>query len=390
VRLNPAVAESPGYPLHRVAEFRRQALKRPGDLLDLSLGQPTEPVPAGIRAAIAAAVDPASLTLYPQPGGTAELREAIAGWLRRRFGAAVDPEREVLPTLGAKEPIATLARIFAGPADRISVATPSYPVAERSARLAGRDVAAQVLSSAGAWLPDPEAIPWGDVSVVWLVNPHNPTGAVASSDLLAELAERCRGSGAILAVDETYSEFWFGASAPSSALELEDRGGVVVFNSLSKRSGLAGLRSGFAAGDARIIARLRELRRDVGTTPPALVQRASAVAWEDDEHVAVTRERYSLRRRLLVEAASRSGFERAGGDAGLFVWLAVPGGEDEAAFEALLEHSLLTVPGSWLGAGGGGHLRLSITPATDHVAAAARVVEGATRSPRETAPARRA
>ena len=361
MRLNPHVEHAPGYPFLRLAEARRAAQARGIDVVDLSMGQPTDPAPQVVRDALADAVATTPLCDYPSAEGLPELRACIADWIERRFGASLDPEREILPTLGAKEPIALLARLFARDGDTIAVTSPSYPVPERSARAMGLTLAVQTLAAGGGWLPDPERIEWRRAAIVWVVTPHNPTGACASLELLDELAQRCRSRGAILAVDETYSEFWFGDGPPASALQLEDRSGVVVFNSLSKRSGLAGLRSGFVAGDAEIVGRIRRHRSDIGTTPQAFVQRASIAAWDDEAHVAQARERYARKRELLGAAAVRAGFAEAGAPAGIFLWLGVPGGDDERAYELLLERSLLVVPGSYLGPGGEGYLRVALT-----------------------------
>lgn len=317
-----------------------------------------------------------SLCEYPSAAGLPELRDAIAAWIARRFAVELDPQRELLPTLGAKEPIALLARLFAERGDTVAVASPSYPVPERSARAAGLRVHSQTLSAAGSWLPDPDAIPWGSVAIVWVVSPHNPTGAVAPLALIDELAKRCRRSGAILAVDETYSEFWYEREPPASALQLADRSGVVVFNSLSKRSSLAGLRSGFIAGDAAVVERVRRHRSDIGTTPPAFVQRASIAAWNDESHVERARARYARNRELLAAAARSAGLAHAGGPAGIFLWLAVPGGDDLHAYERLLDASLLVVPGSYLGDGGDGHLRVALTPHDERVRRAAELLRG--------------
>lgn len=380
MRLNPNIEHAPGYPFLRLAEARADAQARGVEVVDLSMGQPTDPAPRLVREALAEAVSSAPLSGYPPAAGLPELREAIAAWVRRRFGAQLDPGSEVLPTLGAKEPIAALARLFSREGDSIALTSPSYPVPERSARALGLELCLQELSREGGWLIDPEPIEWRRVAIVWVVNPHNPTGATASLELLGELAERCRSRGAILAVDETYSEFWFGEDPPVSALQLEDRRGVVVFNSLSKRSGLAGLRSGFLAGDPEIVRRIRRHRSDIGTTPPAFVQRASIAAWNDEAHVAGARERYARKRELLAAGAVRAGFEDAGGLAGIFLWLAVPGADDEHAYRLLLERSLLVVPGSYLGAGGEGYLRVALTATDEHTARAAELLQSGARA----------
>jgi aspartate/methionine/tyrosine aminotransferase len=374
MRLNAAVEDAPGYPFLRLAEARRAAQANGAEIVDLSLGQPTDPAPAAVREALAQAAATLALCDYPSTEGLPELRAAIAAWILRRFGVTLDPTQELLPTLGAKEPIALLARLFARAGDAVALASPSYPVPERSARAAGLAIDAQVLRAETSWLPDPDAIAWKRVAIVWVVNPHNPTGAIVPRALLEELAERCRRSGAILAVDETYSEFWLEGDPPPSGLQLEDRSGVIVFNSLSKRSSLAGLRSGFIAGDPEIVSRVRRHRSDIGTTPPAIVQRASIAAWGDELHVVEARARYGEKRRILAAAAHRAGLADAGGPAGIFLWLGVPDGDDQRMHEALLARSLLMVPGSYLGRGGDGYLRAALTPTRERVMLAAELL----------------
>jgi len=380
MRLNPNIEHAPGYPFLRLAEARAAAQARGIEVVDLSMGQPTDPAPQVVRDALAEAVASVPLNGYPSAEGLPELRAAIAAWIQRRFGRRLDPDREVLPTLGAKEPIAALARLFARAGDSIALTSPSYPVPERSARALGLVLSLQELSREGGWLPDPERIEWRRVAIVWVVTPHNPTGATAPLELLEELAERCRSRGAVLAVDETYSEFWFGGSPPASALQLSDRRGVVVFNSLSKRSGLAGLRSGFLAGDPEIVRRIRRHRSDIGTTPQAFVQRASIAAWGDEAHVTEARERYARKRALLAGAAVEAGFADAGAPAGIFLWLGVPGGDDARAYELLLEGSLLVVPGSYLGPGGEGYLRVALTAPDERTARAAELLRAGARA----------
>ncbi len=375
MRLNQAIEQAPGYPLSRVGGVRREALARGAELIDLSLGQPSDPLPPFLHDALTAAIAQTPFDAYPSSEGLPELREAIAAWVERRFGAQLDPDTEIVPTLGSKEPIATLARVFAEPGDAVAVATPGYPVPERSARFAGLRVIELPLSAERGWLPDPDAVPWGKVAIVWLTSPHNPTGAIAPPQLVAELAERCRVHGAILAADEAYSELWFGEGEPGSALALPDRRGVIAFHSLSKRTGVPGLRSGFAAGDAELVGRLKRLRVDAGTTPQLFVQQASVAAWQDEAHVAIGRESYARRRAVLEAAAERFGLVSAGAPAGMFLWLRTPDGDDVAAFEALAARGVLTVPGSWLGPGGAGHLRAAFTRPLPELERAAQLLD---------------
>jgi acetylornithine aminotransferase len=374
VQVNAAVEATAPYPFVRIAEVRAQARRRDPGLIDLSIGEPRDPVPELVREALSAAVASVPLSSYPKLDGLPALREAIATWALRRHGARLDPELEVVPTLGSKEPIAQVARLFAQPGDAVAVTSPGYPVPERSARMAGLRVHQLVLSERDGWLPDPEAVPWDDVAVVWITTPHNPTGSVAPLSLLEAFAERCRRHDAILAVDEAYSELW-STQPPPSALQLEDRTGVVVFNSLSKRSGVPGLRSGFAAGDEGIVGRLKRQRAVSGATPPLFVQEASISIWEDEDHVSTARERYAAKRATLAAAARRAELEPVGGDAGMFLWLRAQSGDDERTMELLVERSLLTLPGSFLGPGGEGHLRVALTPPTSEIELAAKRLE---------------
>jgi aspartate/methionine/tyrosine aminotransferase len=375
VRLNPFVEQAPTYPLSRVASARKAARARGIEPVDLSLGQPSDLIAPFLAAALVEAIATTRFDEYPASAGLPRLREAIADWVARRYGAQLDPDTEIVPTLGSKEPIATLARLFAEPGDAIAVGSPGYPVPERSARFAGLRIAELPLTAAGGWLPAPDAVPWDDVAIVWLNSPHNPTGAIAPPGLLAAFAERCRTHGALLAVDEAYSELWFGEQPPSSALALEDRTGVIVFNTLSKRSGVPGLRSGFAAGDSEVVARLKRHRVDVGTTPQLFVQQASIAAWNDEAHVEAARASYAERRAVLAGAMERAGFVHAGAEAGMFLWLRASDGDDVRAFEALADRGILTVPGSWLGPTGAGHLRASFTPPLAELKRASTILE---------------
>jgi acetylornithine aminotransferase len=362
VSLNPAVAAMGTYPFVRLAEARERVVARGIELIDFGVGEPREETPAFIRRALCAAVEAEPVSPYPAAVGLPELREAIARWVSRRFGAVVDPDTEVVPTYGSKEAIYGLTQIAARPGEVLAVATPGYPVPERSAAVAGVDVALLATDAAGGWLPDLGEVPWDRLAILWIASPANPTGAVAPLTYLEEAAARCRAAGAVLAVDEAYIELWFEGEAPPSALQLRDRTNVLSFHSLSKRSSMPGYRSGFVAGDPALIALLRRHRPNVGTAPQRFLQHASVAAWNDDAHVVQTRERYAAKRAVLLPALEATGLRRAGGPASFFLWLAVPGGDDEAFAARWLEQGLVVAPGAYLGAGGEGHVRVALVP----------------------------
>ena len=250
-----------------------------------------------------------------------------------------------------------------GPGATVGVPTPGYPVPERGAAFAGARAVAVPLAAERGWLPDLDALPDG-LDLLWLNYPNNPTGARAPLAFLEQAAALARERGFVLACDEAYSELWFDGGPPHSALELADRTGVIVLNTLSKRSSIPGYRAGFAAGDPELIAALRRYRPNAGVTPPAFVQRAAAAAWADEEHVDAARARYRARRDALLPALLGLGLRPAGGDATFFLWLRTPDPDDEAFATAPARRARhrRRRPGSYLGAGGAGHVRVAMVP----------------------------
>lgn len=381
MRLNPVIEAMRPYPFVRLAQAKRRAAQRGVELIDFGVGEPREETPAFIRAALAAAVEAEPVSSYPLAAGLPELREAVAAWARRRYGAPLDPETEVVPTLGSKEPIFHLAQVVGRPGDAVAVTTPGYPVPGRGAALAGLDVVEVPLRAGNGWLPDPDEVPWKRLAILWLNSPNNPTGSAAPLALLTALAERCRRHDVLLASDEAYSELWFAGEAPASALQLEDRTNVAVLNTLSKRSSMPGYRSGFVAGDPELIVVLKAYRPNVGTTPQAFVQRAAVAAWGDEAHVEATRALYAAKRAVVLPALERAGLEHVGGDASFFLWMSVPGGDDEALATELLErHGIVVTPGSYLGAGGEGHVRAALVPTLEACRRAATLLADAAES----------
>ena len=374
--MNPVLERLGTYPFVRLDEAKRRAAARGGELLDFGVGEPREETPAFIREALVRAVRDEPVSAYPLAAGLPELREAAAAWVRRRFGAGVDPDLEVVPTLGSKEAIFSLPQVVVD-RDAVAVPTPGYPVYARGAAFAGAEVVEVPLDPARGWLSDVDALPWERLALLWVCTPGNPTGAVLRLDALEALAERCRRHGVVLASDEAYSELWFGPEAPPSALQLADRTGVLAFHTLSKRSSMPGYRSGFVAGDPALVDALKRFRPSVGTAPPTFVQRASVAAWSEDEHVAEARARYAAKRAVLLDALRPTGLEPVGGDASFFLWLRVPGGDDEGLATRWLEEAAVVVaPGSYLGRGGEGHVRVALVPTLEQCALAAERLAG--------------
>jgi succinyldiaminopimelate transaminase len=359
MRIDPVLAGLETYPFVRLEQARRRLRAAGVDLIDFGMGEPREETPAFIRAAVAEAIEP--LSTYPSTEGLPELRTAVAGWVDRRFGVGLDPEGEVLPTLGSKEAIFHLAQVLAG--DLVAVPAPAYPVYERGAMFAGKEVLQLPLREEAGFLPDLDAVPadtWARVAILWLNYPNNPTAATAPLPFYERAAALARKHDFVLASDEAYSEIYFG-DPPASALQVGDRANLAVFNTLSKRSSMPGYRSGFVAGDPELIAALKRYRPNVGVAPPAFVQRAAVAAWGDEAHVQAVRDRYRVKRDLLAPALAARGLRHAGGDASFFLWLdAAPDADGLAA--RMLDAGILVTPGSYFGPEGAGYLRLALVP----------------------------
>jgi acetylornithine aminotransferase len=362
------------YPFVRLTEAKRRLAESGVEVVDFGMGEPREETPAFIRAAVAREIEAEPVSRYPLAEGLPELRAAVAAWLGRRFGVTVDPAAQVVPTLGSKEAIFSLAQVLGG---AVGVPTPGYPVYARGAGFAGREVVELPLLPEHGWQPDLDAVPWDRLGLLWLNTPGNPTAATASVEFLRDAAERCRRHDVVLACDEAYSELWFAGDPPASALQAGVEN-VIAFNTLSKRSSMPGYRSGFAAGDPEIVAALKRYRPNVGTAPQTFIQRASVDAWEDEEHVAATRARYAAKRDVVLPALEAAGLERAGGDASFFLWLRAPDGFAEAA----LERGIVVTPGEYLGRGGEGYVRVALVPTLEECERAAELLSRLRAAPR--------
>jgi acetylornithine aminotransferase len=361
----------------RLERARREVAEAGIETFDFGQGDPREPTDPLIQQALVEALP--RTAGYPKAEGLPELREAIAGWCERRFGVALDPAREIVPTLGSKEAIFSFAQVVVdrkGARNTVVVAEPGYPVPERGALFAGARVVRLPLLESNRFLPDldslaPEVL--SRVAIFWVNYPNNPTGVTAPLSFYERLADLAGENDFLVASDEAYSELWF-HEPPVSALQVE-RSHVVVFNTLSKRSSMTGYRSGFVAAPAWVADALRSYRPTVGTAPQEFVQRASVVAWGDEEHVARTRDVYRRKREIMLRVLDARRWRAAGGDATMYLWIEIPSGESsEACARRLLEHGIVVTPGSFLGDSGEGYVRLALVPTIDDCERAATIL----------------
>ena len=381
IRIAPTLAKMAAYPFVRLEEARRALVAQGVEVIDFGKGDPNEPTDPMIRRAFVDALP--ERAPYPLAAGLPELREATAGWCARRFGVELDPDTELIPTYGSKEAIFSLAQVLVDPHSPkrvVAFGEPAYPVYERGALFAGAEVHTLPLLRENGFLPDLDAVEddtWRRSAIVWVNYPNNPTGALAPLSFYERLAALAEQFDFAIASDEAYTELWFD-EPPVSALQIEDRSRVLVFQTLSKRSSMTGYRSGFVAAPPEVIAALKSYRPSVGTAPQEFVQRASVVAWGDERHVEETRARYAAKRDVLLPVLAAKGWEVVASDATMYLWVAIPSNESaEAVAERLLTHGLMVSPGTFFGPSGEGYIRFALVPTLDECERAATILQEA-------------
>ena len=390
--MNPLLARLHPYPFERLRELTRDITPNPAFApISLSIGEPKHPTPALIREALAANL--AGLASYPATAGEPALREVIAGWLQRRYGVAIDPATQTLPVNGSREALFALAQTVIDPArPRATVVCPNpfYQIYEGAALLAGARTyfvnSDPARNFAADWASVPDST-WADTQLLYVCSPGNPTGAVmplAEWEQLFTLSDR---HGFVIASDECYSEIYFRDEPPLGSLEAAKKLGrrdfrnLIAFTSLSKRSNVPGMRSGFVAGDARLMKAFQLYRTYHGSAMSPPVQRASIAAWNDEQHVQANRALYR-RKFAQVTPILADVLDVSLPDAGFYLWAGVPGDDDVAfALKLLAQYNVAVLPGSLLAREahginpGAGRIRLALVAGVDEcLEAAQRIV----------------
>ncbi len=347
-------------PEYTFARLRRllDAHEAGGPVVHMSIGEPKHPFPGWVPGLVSEHAE--DFSRYPPNDGTPRLLEAIAGWLERRFSARLDPQTQIMALNGSREGLfsACLAlcpeRTPDGRQSAVLLPNPFYQVYAVAARAAGAEPVFVPATEATNFLPDyraldPETL--DRVAVAYLCSPSNPQGAVAGRDWLKDLLELAETHDFRIFSDECYSEIYRDAPPPGIleiAAELgTDPERALAFNSLSKRSNLPGLRSGFVAGGPECIRRIRQLRSYAGAPLPGPLQRAAERLWADEAHVDENRALYAAKYALADAAfAGVPGYRSP--QAGFFLWLKVGDGE-KAALKLWRETGIRALPGSYLG-----------------------------------------
>ena len=373
--MNPDLEKLQPYPFEKLANLKAGCTPPVNlDHIALSIGEPAHPSP---EIALSTLRDNLHLcNRYPLTRGSTELRQTIGNWLQRRFRleeSGIDAETQVLPVNGTREALFAFAQciVDAKPDALVMVPNPFYQIYEGAALLAGADVFFYNTLKENAYLPDFDAIDeatWKRCQLIYICSPGNPTGAVIPERQLAELIEKARTYDFVIASDECYSEIYFNENEPppgllQAAYNNGDRAftNCVVFHSLSKRSNLPGMRSGFVAGDENLIRSFLLYRTYHGCAMPPAHQLASIAAWNDETHVrenrALYREKFAAVLDILRPVCSAHQ-----PDAGFYIWLNTPCPDTEFAQQLFDRQNVTVLPGSFLSRDANG-----INPGSDHV-----------------------
>jgi len=394
--MNPLLSRLQPYPFERLRQLHADVTPNPAyKAISLGIGEPRHATPQLIKDALTASLS--GLASYPATLGEPKLRQAMAGWMSRRYGLKLDPATQILPVNGSREALFSLAQTVldaSKPGATVVCPNPFYQIYEGAALLAGAQTwfapSDPARNFAVDWAGVPEEV-WARTQLVFVCSPGNPTGAVMSLDewrLLFELSDR---HGFVIASDECYSEIYFRDEAPLGGLQAaaslgrHDFKNMVSLTSLSKRSNVPGLRSGFVAGDAALIKPFLLYRTYHGSAMSPVVQAASIAAWNDEQHVVDNRAMYREKFAKVTPMLSAV-MDVALPDAGFYLWAGIPetfkGSDTAFSRELLALYNVVVLPGSYLARDAQGHnpgagrIRMALVAETaECVEAAQRIVQ---------------
>ncbi|MCW3474961.1 LL-diaminopimelate aminotransferase [Limobrevibacterium gyesilva] len=376
----------PPYVFAEVNKAKAQARAAGEDIIDLGMGNPDSPTPPHIVAKLVEAVQDPRTHRYSVSRGIAGLRRALAGYYQRRFGVQLDPETEVVATLGSKEGLANLAAAITSPGDTILVPNPSYPIHQFGFIIAGASVRSLPAT------PDDDMLQALDLAVrhsvpkptALIVNfPSNPTAYLADLEFYKQVVGFCRKHGIWIMSDLAYAEIYFGDKAPPSILQVEGAKDIAVeFTSLSKTYSMPGWRMGFAAGNPRLITALTRMKSylDYGAFTPIQVAATAALNGPQD-CVQAMRDLYRERRDVLVRGLQAAGWDVPSPEGSMFAWAPIPprfAHLGSVAFSKLLlaRAKVAVAPGIGFGEHGDTHVRIALVENTHRLRQALRNIRG--------------
>ncbi len=397
--MNPHLSRLQAYPFERLRQLFASVAPNPQYRpISLGIGEPRHATPELIKSAYCQAIqDPqGGLAVYPATGGTPALRQAILQWMQRRYGLALQ-DNQVLPVNGSREALFALAQTVINPEQTtpegkalVVCPNPFYQIYEGAALLAGAEPYFVPSDPQRNFAQDWDSVPpsvWARTQLLYVCSPGNPTGAVMPLSEWQKLFELSDEHGFVIASDECYSEIYFRDEPPLGSLEAATRLGrtdfrnLVALTSLSKRSNVPGMRSGFVAGDASILAKFLLYRTYHGSAMSTVVQSASVAAWSDEAHVQDNREQYRTKFAQVTPVLADV-LEVALPDAGFYLWAGVQGSDTDFARDLYALYNVTVLPGSFLAREAQGHnpgagrIRMALVAQTPEcLEAAQRIVQ---------------
>jgi len=387
--MNPDLAKLHPYPFEKLAELQK-GCQPPQHLphIALSIGEPKHPTPGFITEAMISHLH--GLSIYPTTAGTAELRQTIANWLDQRFqlDGHINPQTQVLPVNGTREALFAFAQAIIDRDDDPLVVMPNpfYQIYEGAAILAGARMHMLNCTAENGFVPDFDKVPgsvWSQCQLLYICSPGNPSGAVIDAELMNRLIQLAHEYDFVIAADECYSEIYFDEALPpvgllqaAVAAGYTDLSRCVVFHSLSKRSNAPGLRSGFVAGDAKIIKEFLRYRTYHGCAMPPATQSASIAAWNDEAHVAHNRTLYREKFQAVLEILQPVMKVRQP-EGGFYLWAETPIADTDFARELFHQFNVTVLPGRFLardtkqGNPGINHIRMALVASQEECVEAA-------------------
>jgi N-succinyldiaminopimelate aminotransferase len=360
--MNPGLEQLQPYPFERLAELRESVVP-PADLrpINMSIGEPQAPTPKFIHAALIEAI--AATGKYPTTRGSNDLRSAIAQWLTKRFElppGSIDHERHVVPVNGTREALFSIAQCLVDSreaAPTVAMPNPFYQIYEGAALLAGARPFYISCPSDNGFLPAFETVSaktWDACQLVYICTPGNPSGKVMDAALIENLIELSDRHNFVIVSDECYSELYLDEARPpvgllevAAKLGRSDYRGCIVMHSLSKRSNAPGLRSGFVAGDAKLIRAFLHYRTYHGSAMALHVQAASTAAWKDEAHVQENRRLYREKFRAVIPILEPY-LDIPEPEAGFYLWPLLPFDDVEFCRALIEQQNVITLPGRYL------------------------------------------
>ena len=391
--MNPLLQRLQPYPFERLKQlFSTVSPSAKYPPISLGIGEPRHATPQLVLDALAASTE--ALSSYPATAGLPALRQSCANWVQRRYGLALNPDNQILPINGSREALFAFAQtVVDGSKTGATVVCPNpfYQIYEGAAFLAGAKAfyapSDPALNFNVDWGKVPDEV-WKNTQLLFVCSPGNPTGSVMPLEDWKTLFELSDRYGFVIASDECYSEIYFREEPPLGGLEASyklgrtDYKNLVAFTSLSKRSNVPGMRSGFVSGDANLLKKFLLYRTYHGSAMSGMVQAASIAAWDDEVHVVANRDMYRQKFAAVTPVLAKV-LDVKLPDAGFYLWAAVPGGDDQAfARDLLAQYNVTVLPGSFLAREsqgfnpGAGRIRMALVAETQEcMQAAQRIVE---------------